>query len=89
MRDKTTRFYMISMMKKFREFMEMQQEEIKQAEDKVKGHKKHKQMLVELGELKTVVKEQDSKIRVIEEGHGKKCLEESRVYLGGRVINQA
>lgn len=68
--------------------MEMQQEKITQLDDKVKEQEKCKQMLVELEELKTTVNEHDSKIRMTEENHGKTCVEESRAYLEGRVVNQ-
>lgn len=39
--------------------------------DKVKEHEKCKQLLVELRELKTIVKNHNSNIRVTEESHGK------------------
>lgn len=55
----------IYLMKNIREIMVMQQDSIKQLENKVKEHKKCKQVLVELRELKSTVKEYDCKIRAL------------------------
>lgn len=85
MRDETIGIFMICVMKKLK-IMITQQEEIKQLEDKVKDRGKCKQVPVELKELKSTAKEHDRKS---EANHGKKFVEESRAYLGGRVVYQA